>query len=93
MEKVNRASGEAEAIVLKAKASAESIRHISEAIRERGEGAVSMMVAERYVDAFGKIAKEGTTILLPSQVGDPASMIASALAIYKQSSVPSRKDP
>lgn len=89
---MNRANGEAEAIVLKARASAESIRQISEAIREGGEGAVSMMVAERYVDAFSKIAKEGTTLLLPSQVGDPASMIASALAIYKQSSAPIKKD-
>lgn len=86
MEKVNRANGEADAILLRARAVAESISQISQAIAEHGEGAVSLMVADKYMEAFKEIAKESTTMLLPSQVNDPASMVATALSIYKQAS-------
>ena len=37
----------------------------------------------RYVDAFGKIAKKGNTVVLPANVGDPASMVAQAMAVFK----------
>jgi hypothetical protein len=35
-----------------------------------------------YIGAFGKLAKEGTTLLLPAGVNDPAGMVAQALSIY-----------
>ena len=40
-----------------------------------------LSVAEQYVAAFGNIAKEGNTVLLPSHAADPASMVAQALAV------------
>jgi hypothetical protein len=79
------ASGEAEAILLKAKATAAGIDAVADSIK-RGEnsaqGAVSLSIAEKYVDAFGKLAKEGTAIVVPGNVGDIGSMIASAMAVY-----------
>lgn len=84
LDSANRAKGEAEAIVARARATAESVAALAEAIgKDGGAEAVRMRVAEQYVDAFGKIAKEGTTVLLPSGAADPASMVAQALAIYK----------
>jgi len=38
----------------------------------------------RLPRSFGEIAKQGTTMLLPAATNDPASMVASALSIYKQ---------
>ena len=79
------ASGEAEAILLKAKATAAGIDAVADSIK-RGEssaqGAVSLSIAEKYVDAFGKLAKEGTAVVVPGNVGDIGSMIASAMAVY-----------
>lgn len=79
---VNRAQGEAQSIMLVAKASAESIRMIAGAIgSEGGERAVALKVAEQYVAAFGNIAKQGNTVVVPANMGDLASLITGALAI------------
>lgn len=84
-EQINMASGEAEAILLKAKATAAGIDAVANSIQqgaESAQGAVSLSVAEKYVDAFGKLAKEGTSIVVPGNVGDIGSMIATAMAVY-----------
>lgn len=83
-ENVNTAEGEAEAILLRAKASAEGIRHIATAIRETpgGKDAVALQVAEKYVDAFGKLAKESNTVVVPAGLGDMGGLIASGLGIF-----------
>jgi regulator of protease activity HflC (stomatin/prohibitin superfamily) len=84
-EQINMASGEAEAILLKAQATAAGIDAVAKSIaqgKEAAQGAVSLSVAEKYVEAFGKLAKEGTAIVVPGNVGDIGSMIASAMAVY-----------
>lgn len=84
-EQINMASGEAEAILLKAKATAAGIDAVAASIangKEAAQGAVSLSVAEKYVDAFAKLAKEGTAVVVPGNVGDIGSMIASAMAVY-----------
>ena len=79
------AQGEAAAILAKAEATARGIDLLAEAIkRGGGKEAVGLRIAEQYVEAFGNIAKTGNTMLLPSTVSDPSSMIAQALAIYGQ---------
>jgi regulator of protease activity HflC (stomatin/prohibitin superfamily) len=83
-DQVNRAKGEAEAIILVAEANAKSIEIISEAIaRNDGEKAVSMKIAEQYVDAFSKLAKESNTMIIPASTGDASGAIAQALSIYQ----------
>ncbi|KAI9716468.1 MAG: hypothetical protein M1812_005363 [Candelaria pacifica] len=84
-EQINMASGEAEAILLKAKATANGIDAVARSIaqgKESAQGAVSLTVAEKYVDAFAKLAKEGTSVIVPGNVGDIGGMIASAMAVY-----------
>ncbi|CAN1170926.1 Uncharacterized protein C16G5.07c [Linum perenne] len=78
------AEGEAQAILAKADATAKGIALVSRTLKETGGAeAASLKVAEQYIQAFGNIAKEGTTMLLPSSAANPASMIAQALTMYK----------
>ncbi|KAG0357378.1 Stomatin-like protein 2, mitochondrial [Gamsiella multidivaricata] len=83
-EQINRATGEAEAILLRAQASAEGIRRIAEAITNTpgGHHAVSLTVADKYVEAFAQLAKETNTLILPANASDASSMVAQALTIY-----------
>merc|ERR1712230_279205 len=84
-EQINMASGEAEAILLKAEATAAGIDAVAKSIasgKESAQGAVSLSVAEKYVEAFGKLAKEGTAVVVPGNVGDIGSMIATAMGVY-----------
>lgn len=84
-DQINRAKGEAEAIREVAKATAENITLIANAIEQQGgEHAVAMKIAEQYVGAFEKLAKQSTTLLLPANTGDAASMVAQALAVFGQ---------
>ncbi|KAL0321642.1 UNVERIFIED_CONTAM: putative protein C16G5.07c [Sesamum calycinum] len=83
-DQVNRALGEAEAILARAQATAKGIAMVSKALKENGGvEAASLRIAEQYIQAFSMIAKEGTTVLLPSSASNPANMMAQALAIYK----------
>lgn len=80
---VLRAEGEAQAVLIEAKARAEAIRSISAAILEDGgDAAVAQQLAEQYVAAFEKLAREGTVALLPADSGDVASMVAKAYTAF-----------
>ncbi|OTB09356.1 hypothetical protein M426DRAFT_18004 [Hypoxylon sp. CI-4A] len=84
-EQINRASGESEAILMKAKATAAGIEAVGRSIGEGGaaaQGAMSLSVAEKYVDAFGKLARESTAVVVPGNVGDIGGMIATGLSVY-----------
>jgi len=84
-ENINTASGEAEAILLKAKATAAGIAAVARSIedgQQAAQGAVSLSVAEKYVEAFGRLAKEGTSVVVPGNVGDIGGMIATAMGVY-----------
>ncbi|KAI3808748.1 hypothetical protein L1987_24709 [Smallanthus sonchifolius] len=78
------AQGEAEAILARAQATNKGIALVSQALKESGGvEAASLRVAEQYINAFGNVAKESTTLLLPMSASNPASMMAQALNIYK----------
>ncbi|XP_058473318.1 stomatin-like protein 2, mitochondrial [Solea solea] len=82
-EQINKASGEAQATIAVAEAKAKAIRMLSEALTEQnGNAAASLSVAEQYVSAFSKLAKESNTILLPSNTGDISGMVTQAMTIY-----------
>jgi len=81
---INRAEGEAAAIVAIANATAEALRQTGAAIREPGgQDAVSLKVAEQYVDAFARLAKTSNTLIVPGDLGNMSTMIASALQVVK----------
>ena len=86
--KINQAQGEAEAIRLVAQASADAIRTVAEAIRtEGGNEAVKLKVAEQYVEAFAKLAKENNTLILPANVADIGGLVAAGLKIAEGSRI------
>ncbi|CAN6564639.1 unnamed protein product [Malus baccata var. baccata] len=78
------AEGEAQSILAKANATSRGISLVSKSLNESGGAeAAGLKIAEQYVGAFGNIAKQGTTVLLPSASNNPAAMISQALSIYK----------
>jgi regulator of protease activity HflC (stomatin/prohibitin superfamily) len=82
---INRAQGEAEAIKAVADATAKAIRMVAEAIEAPGGmNAVNLKVAEKYVEAFGEVAKEGNTLILPGNLADMGGLVATAMSIVKQ---------
>ncbi len=83
IDQINRAKGEAEAILAVAEATALGIKQVADAMQSKGANeAVSLKIAEKYIEAFNQLAKQSTTILLPSNVGDPGSMVAQALSVF-----------
>ena len=82
---INKAQGEAAAIVAVADATAEAIRKIAESIRQPGgEQAVQLRVAERAVDAFGKVAEDSTTTLvIPGNMSEVSALITSAMRMVQ----------
>ena len=45
--------------------------------------AVNLKVAEKYVEAFGNVAKQGNTMILPGNMADMGAMVAAAMSIVK----------
>ena len=85
---INKAQGEAAAIVAVADATAEAIRKIAEAIRSPGgEAAVQLKVAERAVDAYQSLAKTNNTMIVPGNMTEVSSLIATAMALIRSSAV------
>jgi len=84
---INRAKGEAAAILSIADASAEAIRKIADAIQAPGgDQAVSLKVAERYIEAFSNLAKTNNTMIIPADLSNIASLITTAMSAAKASS-------
>jgi regulator of protease activity HflC (stomatin/prohibitin superfamily) len=82
---INRAQGQAAAILSIAEASAEAIRKTAAAIREPGgDAAMNLKVAEQYVGAFNNLARTNNTLILPANLGDMSSLIATAMTVIKQ---------
>lgn len=82
---INQAQGQAAAILAVAEANAQAIQKIAASIQAQGGmEAVNLKVAEQYVGAFGNLAKQGNTLIVPGNLSDLSTMIASALAIVKR---------
>jgi regulator of protease activity HflC (stomatin/prohibitin superfamily) len=90
MRRINEAEGRAKEIELVALATAEGIRRIAEAIQSPGgKDAVNLRVAEQYIKEFGNLAKENNTVIIPSNLGDIAGMVATVSSLLKSE----RKSP
>jgi len=83
-DQVNRAKGQAEAILMVADATAKGIEKVGQAIKMTGGvEAMSLRIAEQYVEAFKNLAKTNNTILLPANTGDAGAMVAQALGVFE----------
>jgi regulator of protease activity HflC (stomatin/prohibitin superfamily) len=81
---INKAQGEATALITVAEATAKAITQVADAVRQPGGmEAVNLKVAERYIDAFGNVAKTGNTLILPANLADMGGLIATAMAVVK----------
>jgi regulator of protease activity HflC (stomatin/prohibitin superfamily) len=79
---INKAEGEASAIRMLSDAQAQAVRAVANALgSEGGLNAANLRVAESYVAAFAQLAKAGNTLIIPSNLSDPASMVASAMTV------------
>lgn len=83
----NEAMGEAAAIMEVAKATAQGIREVASAIQDPGgKEAVSLRIAEDWIENFGKLAKQSNSMIIPTNVADIASVtsiLANALEFGK----------
>ena len=81
-ELINNAEGIAAEIKLKADATADAIVTVAEALNIKGgEQAASLDVAKQYVKEFGNLAKESNTLIIPSDVNNISSMLATAMSV------------
>jgi regulator of protease activity HflC (stomatin/prohibitin superfamily) len=85
-QQINEAEGQAAAIISVANATAEGIRKVAEAIEAPGGyQAVQLRVAEQYISEFGNLAQKNNTMILPANLVDVSSIIATAMNVIKQS--------
>ena len=85
---VNRALGQAAAISAIADATAKAIERIAAAIRQPGGvEAMNLKVAEKYVEAFAGMAKTNNTMIVPANLTDVATLVASATKVIRSTSV------
>ncbi len=84
-QQINEAQGQAAAILAVATATAEGLRQVGEALAGKGGiEAMQLRVAEEYVKQFGHLADEASsTLIVPANLSDIASMIALATSVVK----------
>ncbi len=83
MKRINEADGKAQEILRVADATAEGIRKVAAALSaEGGQDAANLEVAKKYIDEFGKLAKENNTMIIPGNVSDVPAMVATAMATF-----------
>lgn len=82
---INEATGQAEAIRAIAGATADGLKAVAGAVQAQGGmEAVQLRVAEKLVEQFGHLAKQGNTLILPANFGDISTLIATAMSVVKQ---------
>jgi regulator of protease activity HflC (stomatin/prohibitin superfamily) len=81
---INEAEGRASAILAVARASAEGLRQMAEAIESKGgDRAAQFKVAEEYVRQLGQVAYDARAIIVPANVADPSSVVTTAMAVIE----------
>src|SRR5437867_5335879 len=79
---INKAQGEATALRVVADATAAAVNVVAEAIgKEGGLQAANLKVAELYIGALGNLAKRNNTMIVPTNLSDVASVVASAMTV------------
>jgi regulator of protease activity HflC (stomatin/prohibitin superfamily) len=85
IKQINEAAGKAAEIRQIAEATAMSIQAIAQEVSQPGGSeAVSLRIAEQYLLEFGKIAKESSTLVIPTDLSDIAGLVASLKKVSKQ---------
>ena len=81
---VLRAEGEAKAIELVATATAAAIRTIgASAATDGGMAALQMQLAKDFIGQWGNLAKAGTTLIVPADLGNVGAIVGTALRMVQ----------
>jgi regulator of protease activity HflC (stomatin/prohibitin superfamily) len=84
-QQINEADGQAAAILAVATATAEGLRRVGGALSESGGiEAMQLRIGEEYVRQFGKLAKDSTTLVVPGNLSDLASVVSMATSIVRK---------
>ncbi len=84
MKRINEAEGRAQEILMVAEATSAGIRKVGEALASPGgKEAANLEVAKQYLVEFGKLAKENNTMIVPGNLTNLSSMVASAMATFE----------
>ena len=87
---INKAQGEATALLTVAEATASAVRQIASAIgQEGGLQAANLKVAELYIAAFGNLAKQGNTLIVPANLTDVSTLVSTAMTVLDRTKAPS----
>jgi regulator of protease activity HflC (stomatin/prohibitin superfamily) len=79
---INKAQGEATALRVVAEATAAAVTAVAEALgKPGGQQAANLKIAEEYITAFGSLAKTNNTMIVPTNLADVASVVASAMTV------------
>lgn len=85
IEKENQGQGEASVLLSIAESTALGLETIARSISTspNAKEAISLKIAQDYIKAFEQLAKQSTTMLLPSNNSDPSAFIAQSLQMFK----------
>ena len=79
---INKAQGEATALRVVADATAAAVEVVAAAMgKEGGQQAANLKIAEEYIAALGNLAKTNNTMIVPTNLADVASVVASAMTV------------
>jgi regulator of protease activity HflC (stomatin/prohibitin superfamily) len=93
-QQINEADGQAEAILRVASATSQGLTKIAAALNvPGGEQAMQLRLGEEYLRQFGNLAKQSTTLIIPSELSDLASIVASATSIVRKSAAETKGKP
>ncbi len=83
--KINEAEGKAAEIEKIATATAYGLKEIARVIADKGGAdAVNLRIAEQYIQEFGKLAGKNNSMILPANLTDISSIIATATSVVKK---------
>ncbi|HTT72010.1 MAG TPA: stomatin-like protein [Anaeromyxobacteraceae bacterium] len=83
-QQINEAEGQSAAILAVARATAEGLRQVGQAVASTGGvEALQLRIAEQYVTQLGQLAKAGNTFVLPANLSDVGSMVALATSVLR----------
>jgi regulator of protease activity HflC (stomatin/prohibitin superfamily) len=84
-QQINEAEGQAAAILAVATATAEGLRQVGIALSDRGGiEAMQLRIGEEYVRQFGRLAQSSTTLVIPAELSDLASIVSMATSIARR---------
>jgi regulator of protease activity HflC (stomatin/prohibitin superfamily) len=82
---INRAQGEATALRVIAEANAAAVRAVGEALSETGGlDAANLKLAQEYVAAFARLAKDSNTLIVPANAADLSGFVSTAMTVMER---------